>query len=160
MNKASPAFTLAETLIVLACVCALGLLAVPHVQTLGRATATRAFLDRFKATYEKYENRARLTKKNYHIELGPSVQAARYIFVKQETETPKPPRDEPLKAKDWIDIPATLTATVNRTNPKIGPHGVENCTFREIPTLTKYQITVQMKWGRLIEKKTQRIPRR
>ncbi|MFT8338907.1 Tfp pilus assembly protein FimT/FimU [Schleiferilactobacillus harbinensis] len=156
MNKASPAFTLAETLIVVACVCALGLLAVPHVQTLGRATATRAFLDRFKATYEKYENRARLTQKNYHIELGPTVQAARYIFVKQETETPKPPRDEPPKAKDWIDIPATLTATVNRTNPKIGPHGVENCTwtFQEIATRTQYQITVQMKWGRLIETKT------
>lgn len=95
-------------------------------------------------------------QKKYHIELGPTVQAARYIFVKQETETPKPPRDESLKAKDWIDIPATLTATVNRTNPKIGPHGVENCTwtFQEIATRTQYQITVQMKWGRLIETKT------
>ncbi|KRM23528.1 hypothetical protein FC91_GL001640 [Schleiferilactobacillus harbinensis DSM 16991] len=51
MSKVSFAFTLAETLIVVACVCALGLFAVPHVQTLGRTTATRAFLDRFKATY-------------------------------------------------------------------------------------------------------------
>lgn len=146
MARRKTAFTLAESLIVIGCVCLLALLAVPQLSTLGSQMTTRAVLDRFKAMYEKYENRARLTGQKYRIVRKENADGSTSLCA----------------SEDCLTLPKTMTASVNGGIPWITEKNIVPCTWTFVDKAAKeeYSVTVQLGWGRLFEKKEKWVPPR
>ena len=139
MESDRKAFTLAESLIVVGCICLLALMAVPQLTILGNQMTTRAVLDRFKAMYEKYENRARLTRQAYRIVRKENTDGSVSL----------------CESNDCMMLPKTMTVSVNGGIPWITEKNIVPCTWTFIDKTAKeeYSVTVQLGWGRVFEKK-------
>jgi type II secretory pathway pseudopilin PulG len=144
-----PAFTLLEALIVVVCICGVALLAVPCVQQLGESITMRSFIDRFKTTYEQYENRARLLDRRYLAKNNIGGKQISFGTIGGHEQT-------------ILQVPSEMSVTVpaqelNITAKRIDP---ATWTFNHHQLNQKIVVTIQFGWGRLREEKATSISTR